>query len=326
MQYVRLGRSGLKVSRLCLGCMTYGQPTERWPWALDEQASRPFIKRALEAGINFFDTANMYSAGKSEEVLGQALKDFAKRDDVVIATKVFSPMGTGPNDMGLSRKHVMSQIDASLRRLGTDYVDLYQIHRLDTKTPPEEIMETLHDLVRSGKVRYIGASSMWAWQFAKLQYTAQLHGWTQFVSMQPHYNLIYREEEREMLPLCADMGVGVIPWSPLARGFLAGNRTKTGGDTARSTSDAYARELYYQDDDFAIVDRVGEIARAHGVPNMHVALAWLLSKPVVTSPIVGATKMSHLDDAIAAMALKLTGDDIKALEAPYRPHEVKGHR
>jgi 1-deoxyxylulose-5-phosphate synthase len=326
MQYVHLGRSGLKVSRLCLGCMTYGQPTERWPWALDEAASRPFIKRALELGINFFDTANMYSAGKSEEVLGQALKDFARRDEVVIATKVFSPMGTGPNDMGLSRKHVMSQIDASLRRLGTDYVDLHQIHRLDTKTPPEEIMETLHDVVRSGKARYIGASSMWAWQFCKLQYTAQLHGWTKFIAMQPHYNLVYREEEREMLPLCADLGVGVIPWSPLARGFLAGNRTRTGGDTARSTSDAYAKELYYQDDDFAIVDRVGELARTRGVPNMQVALAWLLAKPVVTAPIIGATKMHQLDDALAALSVELTSDDMKLLEAPYRPHEVKGHR
>jgi aryl-alcohol dehydrogenase (NADP+) len=326
MQYIRLGHSGLKVSRLCLGCMTYGQSTERWPWALDEQASRPFIKRALELGINFFDTANMYSAGKSEEVLGQALKDFAKREDVVIATKVFSPMGTGPNDMGLSRKHVMSQIDASLRRLGTDYIDLYQIHRLDVKTPTEEIMQTLDDLVRSGKVRYVGASSMWAWQFSKLQYTAQLNGWNRFVSMQPHYNLIYREEEREMLPLCEDLGVGVIPWSPLARGFLAGNRTKSGGATARSTSDAYAKELYYQDDDFTVVDRVTEIARARSVPNTQVALAWLLSKPVVTAPIIGATKMHHLDDAIAALSLKLTAEDVKALEAPYRSHEVKGHQ
>jgi aryl-alcohol dehydrogenase (NADP+) len=326
MQYVRLGHSGLKVSRLCLGCMTYGQPTERWPWALDEQASRPFIKRALELGINFFDTANMYSAGKSEEVLGQALKDFTQRDDVVIATKVFSPMGTGPNDMGLSRKHVMSQVDASLRRLGTDYIDLYQIHRLDTKTPAEEIMQTLDDLVRSGKVRYIGASSMWAWQFAKLQSTAQLNGWTRFVSMQPHYNLIYREEEREMLPLCEDLGVGVIPWSPLARGFLAGNRTKSGGDTTRSTSDAYAKELYYQDDDFTVVDRITEVARARAVPNTQIALAWLLSKSVVTAPIIGATKMHHLDDAFAALSLKLTSEEIKALEAPYRPHEVKGHR
>jgi aryl-alcohol dehydrogenase (NADP+) len=327
MQYIRLGRSGLKVSRLCLGCMTYGEPTQRWPWALDEQTSRPFIERALELGINFFDTANIYSAGKSEEVLGRALKDFAKRDDVVIATKVFSPMGAGPNDVGLSRKHVMSQIDASLQRLGTDYIDLYQIHRLDSKTPPEEIMETLHDLVRVGKVRYIGASSMWAWQFSKLQYTAKLHNWTQFISMQPHYNLVYREEEREMLPLCEDMGVGVIPWSPLARGFLAGNRTRAGGgETSRSTSDAFAKELYYQDDDFAIVDTVSHVARNRGVPNTHIALAWLLSKRAVTAPIVGATKMSQLDDAIAALEVKLTADEIKALEAPYRPHEVKGHR
>lgn len=326
MQYVRLGRSGLKVSRICLGCMSYGEPTERWPWALDDKASRPFIARALELGINFFDTANVYSAGKSEEVLGRALKELAKRDDVVIATKVFSPMGTGPNDKGLSRKHIMAQVDASLKRLGTDYIDLYQIHRFDPKTPVEETLETLHDLIRIGKVRYIGASSMWAWQFSKLQYTAKLNGWTTFISMQPHYNLVYREEEREMLPLCADLGVGVIPWSPLARGFLAGNRTRKGGETPRATSDAFAKELYYQDDDFAVVDRVTEVAKARGVSNAQVALAWLLSKPVVTAPIVGATKMQHLEDAVAALELKLSPEEIKALEAAYRPHEVKGHR
>jgi aryl-alcohol dehydrogenase-like predicted oxidoreductase len=326
MQYVRLGRTGLKVSRLCLGCMTYGGPTERWPWALDEAASRPFIRRALELGINFFDTANVYSAGLSEEVVGRALRDFAKRDDVVIATKVFSPMGKGPNDMGLSRKHVMSQVDASLQRLGTDYIDLYQIHRLDPHTPPEEIMQTLDDLVRSGKVRYVGASSMWAWQFSKLQYTAKANGWNQFVSMQPHYNLIYREEEREMLPLCLDMGVGVIPWSPLARGFLAGNRDRTGGATSRAQSDAFAKELYYRDDDFAVVDRLTEVARAHGTPNMQIALAWILSKAAISAPIIGASKMPHLDAAIAALSVKLSEEEIKQLEEPYRPHEVRGHR
>ena len=327
MQYLRLGHTGLKVSRLCLGCMTYGGPNERWPWALDEAASRPYIKRALELGINFFDTANVYSAGMSEEVLGRALKDYAKRDDVVIATKVFSPMGTGPNDAGLGRKHVMSQIDASLRRLGTDYVDLYQIHRLDFNTPAEEIMQALDDLVRVGKVRYLGASSMWAWQFSKLQYTARLNGWTPFVSMQPHYNLIYREEEREMLPLCLDMGVGVIPWSPLARGFLAGNRNRAGdGDTARARGDQFAKELYYQDDDFAVVDRLTELARERTLPNMQIALAWLLSKPAITAPIIGATKMTHFDDAVAALEIKLTAEEIKRLEEPYRPHPVRGHR
>jgi len=327
MQYIRLGHSGLKVSRLCLGCMTYGEPTQRWPWALDEAASRPFIQRALQAGINFFDTANVYTGGKSEEVVGRALRDFAKRDDVVIATKVFSPMGAGPNDVGLSRKHVMSQVDASLRRLGTDYIDLYQIHRLDAKTPAEEIMQTLDDLVRAGKVRYLGASSMWAWQFSKLQYTASLHGWTRFVSMQPHYNLVYREEEREMLPLCADMGIGVVPWSPLARGFLAGNRRKDGStNTARSGTDAYARELYDREDDFAVVDRVTEVARARGVSNTQVALAWLLSKPVVTAPIIGATKIQHLEEALTALELKLSAEEAAQLEEPYKPHGVKGHR
>jgi aryl-alcohol dehydrogenase-like predicted oxidoreductase len=326
MHYTRLGRTGLKVSRLCLGCMTYGAPTERWPWALDEDASRPFIQRALELGVNFFDTANVYSAGASEEVLGRALKDFARREDVVIATKVFSPMGSTPNDMGLSRKHVLSQIDASLKRLGVEYVDLYQIHRLDAKTPAEEIMQTLDDVVRSGKARYIGASSMWAWQFSKLQYTATLNGWTRFVSMQPHYNLIYREEEREMLPLCEDLGVGVIPWSPLARGFLAGNRREEGGDTKRSRSDAFARELYYSDDDFAVVNRLSDVAKARGVPNVQIALAWILSKPVITAPIIGATKMSHLEEAVEALELELCESEIKALEEVYKAHPVRGHR
>jgi aryl-alcohol dehydrogenase-like predicted oxidoreductase len=326
MQYTRLGRSGLKVSRLCLGCMTYGAPTERWPWALSEEASRPFIRRALELGVNFFDTANVYSAGASEVVVGRALRDFAKRDDVVIATKVYSPMGSGPNHMGLSRKHVMSEIDASLRRLGVDYIDLYQIHRFDPKTPAEEIMQTLDDIVRSGKVRYIGASSMWAWQFSKLQYTATLNGWTRFVSMQPHYNLIYREEEREMLPLCEDMGIGVLPWSPLARGFLAGNRNEEGGQTQRAQSDAYAKELYYNDEDFAVVSRLTDVAKGLGAANAQVALAWILSKRVVTAPIIGATKMQHLDDAVAALEITLGAADVKALEEVYKPRAVAGHR
>jgi len=325
MQYVRLGHTGLKVSRLCLGCMSYGIPNERWPWAMDEAASRPFIQRALELGINFFDTANVYSAGHSEEVLGRALKDFAKRDDVVIATKVFSPMGRGPNDAGLSRKHVMSQIDASLKRLGTDYVDLYQIHRLDAKTPAEEIMQTLDDLVRVGKVRYLGASSMWAWQFSKLQYTATLHGWTRFVSMQPHYNLIYREEEREMLPLCEDQQVAVIPWSPLARGVLAGKPAER-SQSARASTDRYTLELYQTDAHLPIVERVSTVAAARAVPNMQIALAWLLSKPVVTAPIVGATKMKHLEEAVAALEIQLTAAEITALEELYQPRAVAGHR
>jgi 1-deoxyxylulose-5-phosphate synthase len=326
MQYTRLGRSGLKVSRLCLGCMTYGAATERWPWALDEASSRPFIRRALELGVNFFDTANVYSAGASEEVLGRALREFAKRDDVVIATKVYSPMGSGPNHMGLSRKHVMSEIDASLRRLGTDYIDLYQIHRLDLKTPAEEIMQTLDDLVRCGKVRYIGASSMWAWQFSKLQYTAALNGWTRFVSMQPHYNLIYREEEREMLPLCEDLGVAVLPWSPLARGRLAGESHGPGERTKRAQSDAYARELYGAEEDSEVVNRVSDVARARGASNAQIALAWILAQRAVTAPIVGASKMQHLDEAVAALDITLSDKEIKALEEPYRPHAIAGHR
>ena len=325
MQYVHLGHTGLKVSRLCLGCMSYGVPNERWPWALDEAASRPFIQRALELGINFFDTANVYSAGHSEAVLGRALKEFAKRDDVIIATKVFSPMGRGPNDAGLSRKHVLNQIDASLRRLGTDYIDLYQIHRLDPKTPAEEIMQTLDDLIRVGKVRYIGASSMWAWQFSKLQYTALLHGWTRFASMQPHYNLIYREEEREMLPLCADQQVAVIPWSPLARGILAGKMADH-PESARAGSDLYTQELYKHDAHLPLVERLGSVARARGNSNMQVALAWLLSKPVVTAPIVGATKMAHLEEAVAALEMQLSAAEIAALEELYHPRAVAGHR
>ncbi len=324
MEYVNLGKTGLKVSRLCLGCMTYG--SSKWrDWVLNEEESRPFIKRALEAGINFFDTANMYSDGVSEEVTGRALRDFAKRDEVVLATKVFNPMREDPNGRGLSRKAIMTEIDHSLKRLGTDYVDLYQTHRWDYSTPIEETMEALHDVVKAGKARYIGASSMFAWQFAKSLYTSDLYGWTRFVAMQNHYNLAYREEEREMLPLCRDQGIGVIPWSPLARGFLAGNRDKQGGETTRARSDEYAKGMYYQDEDFAVADRLGEVARARGLPNMQVAMAWLLSKPEVTAPIVGVSKLHHLDDAIAALSVKLSEDEIKKLEEPYKPHRVLGH-
>jgi len=323
MHYVKLGNTGLKVSKLCLGCMSYGAKTERWPWALDEAASRPFIKHALDLGINFFDTANVYTEGAGEEVLGRALKDFAKRDDVVIATKVFGQMGKGPNDVGLSRKHILAQIDASLKRLGTDYVDLYQIHRWDARTPIEETLTALHDIVKAGKVRYIGASSMSAWQFSKALYRAEQLSLTRFVSMQPQYNLIYREEEREMLPLCADQGIGVIPWSPLARGFLAGNRNKEGGVTPRAQTDAYAKHLYYRDDDFAVVDRLTAVAKSRGDSNIKVALAWVLSKSIVTAPIIGATKIAHLDDAVAATAIKLSDEEIQTLEEPYQPHAVR---
>jgi aryl-alcohol dehydrogenase (NADP+) len=326
MDYVRLGKTGLKVSRICLGAMTYG--SSKWrDWVLDEEASRPFIKRALEAGINFFDTADMYSLGASEEVLGRALKDFGpSRENMVVATKVFNPMGEGPNERGLSRKHILHAIDNSLRRLGTDYVDLYQIHRFDYGTPIEETIEALHDVVKAGKARYIGASSMFAWQFAKYLSTAGAMGKTKFVSMQNHYNLVYREEEREMLPLCIDEGIGVIPWSPLARGFLAGNRRRQDkGETTRAKSDEFAHRLYYNDGDFKVVDRVSEIAAKRGVPNAQVALAWLLAQPGVTSPIVGASKPHHLDDAIAAAELKLSEDEIKALKEPYTPHPVLGH-
>ena len=304
--------------------MTYG--TSKWrPWVLDEDASRPFIKRALEYGINFFDTADMYSSGVSEEVLGRALKDFAPRDQVVIATKAYYPVSSGPNDCGLSRKHLMQAIDDSLRRLGVDYVDLYQIHRFDPDTPIEETLAALHDIVKAGKARYIGASSMFAWQFTRMLYTADRHGWTRFVSMQNHYNLVYREEEREMLPLCADQGIGVIPWSPLARGFLAGNRRKGDfGETARARTDGFAHELYYRDADFAVADRVAEVALRLGVNPTQVALAWILSKPVVTAPIIGASKASHLDDAIAALAITLSAEDVAFLEEAYTPHPVLG--
>jgi aryl-alcohol dehydrogenase (NADP+) len=325
MEYVNLGKTGLKVSRICLGCMTYG--TSKWrDWVLDEEASRPFFQRALECGINFFDTANVYSLGVSEEVTGRALRDFAKRDEVIIATKVFSTMGDKPNQHGLSRKHIMDSIDASLRRLGTDYVDLYQTHRWDAETPIEETMEALHDVVKMGKARYIGASSMFAWQFVKAQYVADLHGWTRFVSMQNHYNLVYREEEREMNAYCREEGVGLIPWSPLARGFLAGNRTRDkGGETTRSKSDGFAHHMYYHDNDFETLDRVLELANRLGCKPAQIALAWMLHKPGITSPIIGASKMAHLDEAIAALDIKLSTEDVEYLEAPYKPHPIQGH-
>lgn len=325
MQYVRLGNTGLKVSRICLGTMTYG--TSKWrEWVLDEEPSREFIKQALELGINFFDTADMYSNGVSEQVLGRALRDFAKRDQVIIGTKVYNPMGPGPNDRGLSRKHILDAIHASLRRLGTDYIDLYQIHRWDYETPIEETLDTLNDLVRAGKVRYIGASSMWAWQFAKALFTSDLHGWARFVSMQNHYNLVYREEEREMIPLCRDQGIALIPWSPLARGFLAGNRTRDRkGPTTRANNDPYAYELYYRDEDFTIVERVVELARQRGVQPTQIALAWLYNKPEITAPIIGATKPHHLPEAVAALDIKLSAEEIKFLEEPYEPHPILGH-
>lgn len=324
MEYIRFGNTGMTVSRLCLGTMTYGRPTERWPWALDEEQSRPFIKKALELGFNFFDTADVYTAGASEEVVGRALRDYAKRDEIVLATKVFNPMGPGPNDKGLSRKHIMSAIDASLKRLGTDYVDLYQIHRWDYDTPIEETMEALHDIVKAGKARYIGASSMYSWQFAKAQYTADLHGWTRFVSMQPHYNLVYREEEREMLPFCTDQKIAVIPWSPLARGFLTGNRKKDNEATLRAQTDAFGKSLYGMDSDFDIVDRVTELAKQKGVPNAQIALAWMLTKPAITAPIIGASKQGHLEDAVGALNVKLNDEEIKYLEEQYQPHPVLG--
>jgi aryl-alcohol dehydrogenase (NADP+) len=325
MDYVHLGSTGLKVSRLCLGTMTYG--TSDWrPWVLDEAESRPFLKRALDLGINFFDTADMYSRGASEEVVGRALKAFTRRDQVVIATKAFYPMGDGPNDRGLSRTHLFDAIDASLRRLGVDYVDLYQIHRFDSETPIEETLEALHDIVKAGKARYIGASSMYAWQFTKMLYVADAHGWTRFVSMQNHYNLVYREEEREMLPLCREEGIGVIPWSPLARGFLAGNRRKEDrGETVRAKSDDFAHTLYYSDADFAVAARVVELATRRGVKPTQIALAWLLAQPGVTSPIVGASKLPQLDDHAGALSVDLTPDELAFLEERYEPHRVLGH-
>jgi aryl-alcohol dehydrogenase-like predicted oxidoreductase len=324
MEYVKLGHSGLDVSRLCLGCMSYGAPNRgAHTWTLDEEKARPFIKRALELGVNFFDTANVYSDGSSEEIVGRALKDFATRDEVVIATKVQNRMRPGPNGQGLSRRAIMTEIDNSLRRLGVDYVDLYQIHRFDYDTPIEETLEALHDVVKAGKARYIGASSMYAWQFAKMLYTADLNGWTRFVTMQNFLNLLYREEEREMLPLCRAEGIGVIPWSPLARGRL----TRDWDDvTERTKNDVYGRTLFAAaiDADHKVVAQVAEIARKRGVPRAQVALAWVAQTPGVTAPIVGATKLNHLDDAVAALSLNLTAEEIATLEGSYTPHPLVG--
>jgi 1-deoxyxylulose-5-phosphate synthase len=328
MEYVRLGRSGLKVSRICLGCMTYGVPDRgAHPWSLDEEQSRPFLKRALELGITFFDTANTYSDGTSEEIVGRALRDFARREEVVIATKVYNRMRPDPNGRGLSRKAIFAEIDASLRRLGTDYVDLYQIHRWDYETPIEETLDALHDVMKAGKARYLGASSMFAWQFCIALHLADRHGLTRFASMQNHYNLLNREEEREMLPLCAAEGIGVVPWSPLARGRLARD-WRGEPDSERLKTDEFGKTLYAHpaviDADRTVIDRVGALAAARGVPRAQVALAWILSKPVVTAPIVGASKPHHLEDAVAALSLRLTDEEIRSLEEPYIPHPVVG--
>jgi aryl-alcohol dehydrogenase-like predicted oxidoreductase len=325
MEYVNLGATGLRVSRLCLGMMSYGSSEWR-PWVLDEDDAEPIVRAAVEGGITFFDTADMYSLGASEEVTGRLLAKYISRDDAVVATKVFNPMGPGENQRGLGRKHVLASIDASLRRLGMDYVDLYQTHRWDRHTPIEETMEALNDIVRAGKARYIGASSMFAWQFAKAQHVASANGWARFVSMQPHYNLLYREEEREMIPQCLDMGVGVIPWSPLARGVLAGNRGRDGSRrTTRAGSDEFADWLYALPTDFDVVDRVFELAGERGVDPAQIALAWMLAKPGVTAPIVGATKLSHLEAALGALEIALTEEEVRRLEEPYVPHPVLGH-
>jgi aryl-alcohol dehydrogenase-like predicted oxidoreductase len=326
MQYVPLGNSGLKVSRICLGCMSFG--SKKWrEWVLEEADSLPFFRQALDVGINFFDTADMYSVGVSEEITGRALKKLGvKREEVVVATKVYNPMGDTPNERGLSKKHIRHAIDASLKRLGVDYVDLYQIHRHDSTTSMEEALEALTDVVNQGKALYIGASSMYAWEFAKYLYLADQDGYARFVSMQNHYNLIYREEEREMNPLCRAEGVALIPWSPLARGFLTGNRRgEDKGETVRAKSDEFAHGLYYKEDDFQVVDHVTEIAKKHGVPNAQIALAWILHKPGVTSPIIGATKEHHIPDAVKASEIKLTSEEIAYLEAPYKPHPILGH-
>jgi len=324
MDYVKFGKTGLGISRLCIGCMTYGVPDRGpHPWTLDDEKSRPLIRKALDLGINFFDTANVYSDGTSEEIVGRALKEFVRRDDIVIATKVNARMRPGPNGAGLSRKAIFAEIDNSLKRLGTDYVDLYQIHRGDPSVPIEETMEALHDVVKSGKARYIGASNLYAWQFAKAIYTSRMNGWTEFVSMQDHINLINREEEREMLPFCRDQGIAVMPWSPLARGRLTRGWNES---SARIETDEYGKTLYndFPDSDRQVIEAVGNIAVARGVPRAQVAMAWLLQKPGVTSPIIGASKVDHLTDAVAALSLKLSDDEIKALEAPYVPHRVAG--
>lgn len=325
MKYTNLGRTGLRVSRICLGCMSYGTPTWR-PWVLDEEAAQPFFRRAVELGINFFDTADMYSLGVSEEVTGRALRRYARMDEVVLATKVYHPMGDGQNMRGLSRKHIVQGCEASLKRLGVEAIDLYQIHRMDPNTPVEETLAALDQLVRQGKVRYLGASSAYAWQFARALGLADLHGWSRFVSMQGHYNLVYREEEREMLPLCEAEGIGVIPWSPLARGLLAGSRKSLNdrSATARAKSDTFAGQLYDQPGDWEVVEATQKVAAARNVPPAQVALAWLLSRPQVTAPIIGATKPEHLEDAVRSVDLKLSAEEVKALEAPYKPHEVRG--
>jgi aryl-alcohol dehydrogenase-like predicted oxidoreductase len=324
MQYVNLGNTGLKVSRLCLGMMTYG--SKKWrKWTLDEKEAKPFVKRALDAGINFFDTADVYSLGESEQVTGNLLKD-VKRENIVVATKVHGQMSDDINDGGLSRKHIMDSIDKSLTRLQMDYVDLYQIHRWDYGTPIEETLDALNDIVRAGKARYIGASSMFAWQFAKALHVSEKNGWAKFVSMQNHYNLAYREEEREMIPLCKDQGIGLIPWSPMARGFFAGNRKRGGGgETTRAQNDPFADELYFRESDFVIADRAAEVAREHNATGSQIALAWLLNKPHITAPIIGSGKIEHLDQAIAAAEIKLTEDQVKRLETSYQPHPILGH-
>jgi 1-deoxyxylulose-5-phosphate synthase len=325
MKYSFLGKSGLEVSRICLGMMSYGSPSWR-DWVLTEEQSQPFIKRAVELGINFFDTADIYSMGVSEEITGRALKKYANRDEIVIATKVFSPFSDKPNMGGLSRKHIMQGVENSLKRLNIEYIDLYQIHRWDYNTPIDETMEALHDLVKAGKVRYIGASSMHAYQFSKSLFHAELKGWSKFVSMQNHYNLVYREEEREMNKLCVDEGIGLIPWSPLARGFLAGNRTRIGGgDTKRAKSDEQALSMYYQESDFEVVDQLISMAKKYEKTPAQIALAWLLHKPGVTAPIIGATKMVHLEQAVESLDISLTEEDIALLEEKYIPHPVLGH-
>ncbi len=324
MQYTNLGNTGLKVSRLCLGMMTYG--SKKWrDWVLDEEQAKPFIKRALDAGINFFDTADVYSLGESEIITGNLLKGI-KRENIIVATKVFSTMSDDVNDRGLSRKHIMDSIDKSLKRLQMDYVDLYQIHRWDYNTPIEETMEALHDIVKAGKARYIGASSMFAWQLMKALHVSEMNGWSKFVSMQNHYNLVYREEEREMIPLCKDQGLGLIPWSPMARGFFAGNRKRGGGgETSRAKNDPFANELYFREEDFQVAERASEIAKTHNVSASQIALAWVLSKAQVAAPIIGASKIEHLDQAIAAVEIKLSEAEIKQLEALYQPHPILGH-